>query len=313
MKNTNLKKMLIAFICLICFFTCYAQTIGEHYYLNSLTIRDGLSQNTVYDILQDKAGFMWFGTKDGLNRYDGSSFKIFKYDRTDEHSLGNNYILALYEDVEGNIWVGTDMGLYIYYPERDVFEPFKQLSDEGTTIDNAAAMIVGDKNGDVWITVERQGIFHYNLQTKALRNHTLKEFPFLTSNVHCVVFDNSETIWIYGNGLFYSKDGLKTIHPFVSSDGKKVFEGDPLMKVLPGAYNCFYIASVGGGIKEMNLSSGKVRDLLLTDETGERIWCRELMSFSDDELWIGCESGIYIYNLRTDKYVHLKRDRKSVV
>ena len=140
-------------------------------------------------------------------------------------------------------------------------------------------MIVGDKNGDVWITVERQGIFHYNLQTKALRNHTLKEFPFLTSNVHCVVFDNSETIWIYGNGLFYSKDGLKTIHPFVSSDGKKVFEGDPLMKVLPGAYNCFYIASVGGGIKEMNLSSGKVRDLLLTDETGERIWCRELMSF----------------------------------
>lgn len=160
------------------FFTCYAQTIGEHYYLNSLTIRDGLSQNTVYDILQDKAGFMWFGTKDGLNRYDGSSFKIFKYDRTDEYSLGNNYILALYEDVEGNIWVGTDMGLYIYYPERDVFEPFKQLSDEGTTIDNAAAMIVGDKNGDVWITVERQGIFHYNLQTKALRNHTLKEFPF---------------------------------------------------------------------------------------------------------------------------------------
>ena len=79
MKNTNLKKMLIAFICLICFFTCYAQTIGEHYYLNSLTIRDGLSQNTVYDILQDKAGFMWFGTKDGLNRYDGSSFKISKY------------------------------------------------------------------------------------------------------------------------------------------------------------------------------------------------------------------------------------------
>lgn len=66
MKNTNLKKMLIAFICLICFFTCYAQTIGEHYYLNSLTIRDGLSQNTVYDILQDKAGFMRFGTKDGL-------------------------------------------------------------------------------------------------------------------------------------------------------------------------------------------------------------------------------------------------------
>lgn len=301
----DIKKILLTLICLIAAFAFRAQTIGGHYYLNSLNIRDGLSQNTVYDILQDRTGFLWFGTKDGLNRYDGTSFRIFKYDRTDKYSIGNNYILALYEDVEGNIWVGTDVGLYIYYPEKDIFEPFKQPSTENTTIDYAAALITGDKNGDVWITAERQGLFHYNLNTKELKHYSLKEFPFLTSNVHCVAFDNSGTTWIYGNGLFYSKDGLQTIHPFVSSDGKKVFEGDPISKMLLGAYNCLYLASVGGGIKEVNLGSGKVRDLLLTDERGERIWCRELIFFSDDELWIGSESGIYIYNLRTDKYVHL--------
>lgn len=301
----NTKKILLTLICLIAALAFRAQTIGGHYYLNSLNIRDGLSQNTVYDILQDRTGFLWFGTKDGLNRYDGTSFRIFKYDRTDKYSIGNNYILALYEDVEGNIWVGTDVGLYIYYPEKDIFEPFKQPSIENTTIDYAAALITGDKNGDVWITAERQGLFHYKLNTKELKHYSLKEFPFLTSNVHCVAFDNSGTTWIYGNGLFYSKDGLQTIHPFVSSDGKKVFEGDPISKMLLGAYNCLYLASVGGGIKEVNLGSGKVRDLLLTDERGERIWCRELMFFSDDELWIGSESGIYIYNLRTDKYVHL--------
>lgn len=301
-----MKKILIIIVCLICTIVCNAQTIGGHYYLKNLNIRDGLSQNTVNDILQDRTGFMWFGTKDGLNRYDGSSFRKFKYDRADRQSIGNNYILALYEDIEGNIWVGTDVGLYIYYPERDCFEAFKQLSNENTTIDYAAAMITGDGNGDVWITAERQGLFHYNLRTKELKNYTLKNFPFLTSNVNCVVFDNNGTTWIYGNGLFYSKDGLQTISPFISSDGKKVFEGDPLMKVVLGTYNCLYTASVGGGIKEVNLGSGKVRDLLLTDETGERIWCRELMLSSDDELWIGCESGIYIYNLRTDKYTHLR-------
>lgn len=301
-----MKKILITCICLIGAFALHAQTIGGHYYLNSLDIRNGLSQNTVNTILQDRTGFMWFGTKDGLNRYDGLSFRKFKYDRADKNSIGNNYILDLYEDVEGNIWVGTDVGLYIYYPEKDLFEPFKQISTENTTVDYAAAMIVGDKNGDIWITAERQGIFHYNLQTKELKNYTFKDFPFLTSNVHCVVFDNSGTAWIYGNGLFYSKDRFQTIHPFVSSDGGKVFEGDPIMKVLLGAYNCFYVASVGGGIREVNAGTGKVRDLLLTDEQGEKIWCRELMAFSDDELWIGCESGIYIYNLRTDKYVHLR-------
>lgn len=301
-----MKKILLTLICLIAALAFRAQTIGGHYYLNSLNIRDGLSQNTVYDILQDRTGFLWFGTKDGLNRYDGTSFRIFKYDRTDKYSIGNNYILALYEDIEGNIWVGTDVGLYIYYPEKDIFEPFKQPSTANTTIDYAAAMITGDKNGDIWITAERQGLFHYNLHTKELKHHSLKEFPYLTSNVHCVAFDNSGTTWIYGNGLFYSKDGLQTIHPFVSSDGKKVFEGDPIARVLLGAYNCLYLASVGGGIKEVNLGSGKVRDLLLADERGERVWCRELMFFSDDELWIGSESGIYIYNLRTDKYVHLR-------
>lgn len=306
MESTDMKKILLTLICLVAALAFRAQTIGGQYYLNSLNIRDGLSQNTVYDILQDRTGFLWFGTKDGLNRYDGTSFRIFKYDRTDKYSIGNNYILALYEDIEGNIWVGTDVGLYIYYPEKDIFEPFKQPSTANTTIDYAAAMITGDKNGDIWITAERQGLFHYNLHTKELKHYSLKEFPFLTSNVHCVAFDNSGTTWIYGNGLFYSKDGLQTIHPFVSSDGKKVFEGDPIAKVLLGAYNCLYLASVGGGIKEVNLGSGKVRNLLLADERGERIWCRELMFFSDDELWIGSESGIYIYNLRTDKYVHLR-------
>lgn len=300
-----MKKLLIAFICLILGNICSAQTPGRHYYLNSLSIKDGLSQNTVNDILQDKSGFMWFGTKDGLNRYDASSFRIFKYDANDKHSIGNNYIIALYEDKEGNIWVGTDMGLYIYYPEKDIFEPFKKLSNENTTIDYAAAMITGDKDGNIWITAERQGLFYYNLQTRELINYTLKEFPFLTSNVHCVVFDNSGTTWVYGNGLFYSKDGLETLHPFVSSEGIRAFDGNPIMRVLRGAYNCLYVASVGGGVQEVNLSSGKVRDLLLIDETGERIWCRELMFFSDDELWIGCESGVYIYNLRTNKYIHL--------
>lgn len=307
MRNTGMKKIIVTSIYLmIGVIVCCAQTIGGHYYLNSLNNRDGLSQNTVNDILQDRTGFMWFGTKDGLNRYDGLSFKKFKYDRTDKYSIGNNYILCLYEDIEGNIWVGTDVGLYIYYPEKDIFEPFKQQSTQNTTIDYAAAMITGDKKGDIWITAERQGIFHYNLRTKELRNYTFQNFPFITSNVSCIVFDNKETTWIYGNGLFYSKDGFQTIHPFISSDGNKAFEGDALMKVLLGAYNCLYVASVGGGIKEVNLGSGKVRDLLVSDEKGEKIWCRELMFFSDDELWIGCESGVYIYNLRTDKYVHLK-------
>ena len=174
------KKLIFVLACLVCVLACSAQIMGEHYYFKCLDVRNGLSQNTVYAILQDRTGFMWFGTKDGLNRYDGSSFKQFKYDRTDKHSIGNNYILSLYEDIKGNIWIGTDVGLYIYYPERDIFEAFKQLSAEQTTIDYAVPMISGDKDGGIWIMVESQGIFYYNVDTKELKNYTLKDFPFIS-------------------------------------------------------------------------------------------------------------------------------------
>ncbi|WP_300702466.1 hybrid sensor histidine kinase/response regulator transcription factor [Bacteroides sp.] len=302
-----MKRAIIVIASLICCITGYAQTVGEHYYFESLNIRDGLSQNTIHTILQDNKGFMWFGTKDGLNRYDGLFFKKFKYDRKDARSISDNYIISLYEDVDGNIWIGTDVGLYIYYPETEVFEPFKQLSSENTKIEHTVSMVKGDNKGHIWIAVERQGIFCYNLLTKQLKNYTLKEFPFIKSNVNTLTYDNSGAIWIgcNGSGLFYSKDNFQTLHPYISSDGQKAFENDVITKTLLGAYNSLFVSSIAGGVKAIDLTSGRVRDLLVFDERGEKIWCRDLLAFSDNELWIGCESGVYIYNLRTDKYVHL--------
>ena len=75
---------------------------------------------------------------------------------------------------------------------------------------------------------------------------------------------------------------------------------------MKGAYNCLYVGSLKGGVKELNLTSNKLHDLLLADEHGESVFCRELLVASDNELWIASESGLYIYNLRLGKYVHLR-------
>lgn len=93
-----------------------------------------------------------------------------------------------------------------------------------------------------------------------------------SANVQSVAFDNSGTIWVgfYGNGLFYSKDNLKTLHPYLSpKDSDEVFKDDVIMKIVPGAYNCIYISSIRKGVQELNLTSGNLRNLLLMDETGE--------------------------------------------
>lgn len=303
-----MKSILILLLCLIGSLHCDLHAAEEHYYFKNLNIQDGLSQNTVTTILQDRKGFMWFGTKDGLNRYDGLSFRKFKHNDFNKQSIGNNFVTALYEDKDGNIWVGTDVGLYIYYSEKDAFEHFAIQTSSKVKIDRAISMISGDPKGRVWIAVETQGLFCYDLDSCSLQNFPLSNFPHTSTNIRRFVFDNSGTLWIgfYGDGLFYSKDNLKTLLPYITQANQHAYVNDVVSDLVLGAYNCLYIGSAKGGLKELNLTSGQMRSILSEDENGEPIYCRDLMMVSDNELWMGTESGIYIYNFRTNKYTHLR-------
>ena len=95
-----MKRLIIKLFLSLCLWAVLPVCAQDavHYYFRTMDIRNGLSQNTVYQILQDRKGFMWFGTKDGLNRYDGLSFRIYKKENS---GLGKNFITALYEDRRG--------------------------------------------------------------------------------------------------------------------------------------------------------------------------------------------------------------------
>jgi ligand-binding sensor domain-containing protein len=83
-----------------------------------LTVDDGLSQGIIEDIFQDRHGYMWFATRDGLNRYDGRRFVIFRNERNNPQSLASNWVLSLAEDKAGKIWIGSE-GLNLYDPFMD--------------------------------------------------------------------------------------------------------------------------------------------------------------------------------------------------
>ena len=129
------------------------------YAFRSLDINNGLSQNTVHAILQDKQGFMWFGTKDGLDRYDGISFRTFM---KESGTLGNNFITSLYEDNLGQIWIGTDVGLYVYCPQMEKVRHFTLISNPNIDIDCTVNLITGDQKGGIWVVTQTRGIFYYN-------------------------------------------------------------------------------------------------------------------------------------------------------
>ena len=111
--------------------------IFRHYDTN-----DGLSQNSVFSILQDKTGFMWFGTRCGLNRFDGRSFKVYHRGRL-PYSPGNDHINALYEGPDNELWIGTEQGLYVYSTLNDSFRRFDVRTAQGQAVGgNVNAIII---------------------------------------------------------------------------------------------------------------------------------------------------------------------------
>lgn len=306
-----MKKIHLITLFLIFFLTgisSYAQRdFFTKYYFKNLNIRDGLSQSTVNAILQDSKGFMWFGTKDGLNRYDGLSFRVFKFDANTKKSIGNNFITALYEDQKGNIFVGTDAGLYIYSSITDSFKRFSLKSAQGTSIEHSVTSIISDKKGGIWISVDFQGLFYYESAQETLINYfSNKSKKFITANITRFWFDDNGTCWLclYDDNLYYTKDHFKTLKPFVAADGSQPFKDDIINKLVSGPHHYLYVGSSKGGLKEIDLATNKVRTLLLKDESGEIIYAREIAFYSKDEIWVGTESGLFIYHLKTGKFTH---------
>ncbi|MGV3586613.1 MAG: ligand-binding sensor domain-containing protein [Adhaeribacter sp.] len=130
-----------------------AKTTAKALAFDALTINDGLSQGMVNAILQDRYGFMWFASNDGLNRYDGNKFTIYKNDPNDNNSLAENFIRYLFEDSAGRIWIATaGSGLDLFDRTTETFIHFKNSAKDLNTIsDNSITSISEDAAGGIWI------------------------------------------------------------------------------------------------------------------------------------------------------------------
>lgn len=138
---------------LLCGHGIAQQRMASEYRFGAVGIADGLSQGMVYCIMQDARGFLWFGTKEGLNRYDGYSFKVYRNVPGDATSLADNQIFSLAEDVRGRIWIGTrTQGLQLFDPVTEIFTPFPIPSNNPRrTINEAIHHLLVDQEGYLWI------------------------------------------------------------------------------------------------------------------------------------------------------------------
>lgn len=290
-----MKKVVALLLVLMLALPC---TVFGRYLFTHYDSRNGLSQNSITAIVQDKTGFMWFGTKNGLNRFDGKEFRVYRRGN-DGHSLGRDYVNSLYVSSDNKLWVGTDMGVYVFDPQQDCFTKLSLKSRNGVSISSNVRLMAG-KGPYIYISSSSQGLFRYDQRTHKLVNYPMNGFPPVTG----LAFDDGNRIWIglYGKGLSYTLDNFKNIHPFVDSNGKEVFTGQTICSIVPAEQGRMYVGSSSNGITEVNLADRTVRSLLPRgDSKGNFV---HSLVRNGNEIWAATEGGLYIYELLTHELLH---------
>ena len=173
---------------------------------------NGLSNSTIETIFQDKRGFMWFGTRDGLNRFDGYQISVYKHDPEDSNSICDNYITSIAEDDQNNLWIGTLNGLNIFNPVTNTFTRFKHLPDDPTTIgSNYINHIFFDSKRRVLVATEGGGVNVYERVSQSFKLiPVISKSGLQEKQVNTLFEDSKGNLWVgafTGLYLFNSLSG----------------------------------------------------------------------------------------------------------
>lgn len=294
MKPLKNKFVLLLAVCLIFWKALYAQP----HYFRHYQVEDGLSNNAVICSLFDEKGFLWFGTKDGLNRFNGYTFKTFRYDAANPKSIGSNFIHCLYQDKHGILWVGTENGIYQYHEKTETFTLLA-----GSPMDEIREIKM-DAEENLWFIAGL--ILHkYNTKTGRLKMYSPTE-NFQATSLG-ITPDNH--IWIgTPTGILQEYD---PVHD--SFTGFNVFAHSPrpasywIEKVYATKKGTLLIGTSNQGVKLFDLKNQAYQDILTLNEDKTAIFARDFIEASEDEYWIGTESGIFIYNSKTGEFKNLKK------
>lgn len=284
-------------ICLILFAICVSVVMGaqgrQFTHINTLNSR--LSSDCVKALLQDSRGYIWIGTVDGVNRYDGTRIRTYS---ASDMGLDSDFVNCMTEDINGDIWVATSSGVSHYDYRQDHFFPLRCATAQGESIDNNVNTMVSDPSGKMWFSVNKQGIFTYDIAKDRLAQLGL------TFRRFAIAPDGRVWAGNYYKGLFVSDASVESLHPFNGNNDD--FEGDQIQMLRFSASDPYllYVSSLNWGLSTVDTRTGGVkhlcslpRDAYLNDAflEGERKW------------WAATTGGLYCYDLQKhtlESFVH---------
>ncbi len=318
------KIPVILFLLLACFVSR-----GEDFLrLVSRNSDDGLSQNTINVIYKDHLGFVWIGTNDGLNRYDGKNFKVFKKSHAGNNSIGANQITSIVEDTAGNLWIGTwQYGISVYYPKADSFFVYHyQKGNKMSLQDNAVVglrfytpslLLIGYSNGSVDVLNIRTRAVSHLYVSPAERTYNLFKTTFLK--------DHKGRIWagLRRQGLLLLDIAAGKVHKIpipvsfnFSKQVGKIIKPVEIndMDVMDDRH--LILATSGSGLVIFNTENHRYRqiDLMGHNEnlTNRINFTTAIQKMNDSLYWIGTMNrGLIKYNPKNDTRFYFNTLKKN--
>lgn len=287
-KNTRIK----AFV-LICIFSLVANSyifsqIGRFY-----SPDEDLSNSLINQVYQDRKGFVWIATENGLNKFDGMKFNIYKHSSEDSTSLKNNYVRTIFEDSSGNFWVGCINGLMKYDWATNSFREIKMYKD-GNLVSPHITRMIEARNGDIWVATSGQGIFfikkgerefHANLQLTNL----------LVSNYLNSIFEDSKgNLWIgsENNGLNLYNPVTNQIKAFTAPAN---ISSNNISSITEDKQGNIYVGTLTGGLNKYNEQT-KIFEAIGADNNTQLL-IKDLLLTKENILYIGTDGqGLKLYN-----------------
>jgi ligand-binding sensor domain-containing protein/two-component sensor histidine kinase len=311
----SMYKHLLSAACFL-FMHTLLDAQAPYRYFNKLTIQNGLSNDKVNCIIQDKRGFIWIGTNDGLNRYDGKNFTIFRHDPNNSASLSGNIITSLLEDEQEVIWIGTaDGGLtkynYKLLPEKQ-FRQYKHIPGDTSSIPvNIINALLQDNFGNLWIATSGKSVLRFDKKTE----HFLAPVPTGAATALAICKTENQQLWVGKQGGGLLKINAVNLSYKTDSQYNNLYAKLPhatVTSLFQDAKNNIWFGSWDKVLYRYNNQSQKEEVFKTKAADVYSFQNDEAISFGEDKhgnLWIGGRNkGLHIYNPQQQAFYNYQND-----